>query len=62
MNPSDVIVLCAMELPIEQQIDLVKWYALSHHEEIEHPSLIWWIKKNADEICARAAKEYWRTH
>jgi hypothetical protein len=50
MNPSDLIVLCALYLPIEQQIDILKWYCVADHEEVRHPSVRWWVTKHAPEV------------
>ena len=48
MNPSDLIVLCALGLPIEQAVDLLKWYVAHDLEEVMHPSIFWWcnLRKN----------------
>lgn len=50
MNPSDLVVICAESVPINQAIDLMKWWAWHHPEEVTTPSVFWWGKKHADDI------------
>ena len=43
MDPTDALVIVAIGLPLQQQIDLVSWwFTQTGWGDIAHPSLVWW--------------------
>jgi len=50
MNPSDLIIICAQDLPFRQAADLVRWYIHSSWVALVHPSTKWWIENNLEEF------------
>ncbi len=50
MDPADIIVLIAIDLPPEQASDLIRWWQQDDANKINHPSLRWFIKQRAVEL------------
>jgi len=53
MSPEDIVVIVAESLPLPQALDLVKWYVQHHQDCINHPSMLWWMRKHANAIFKR---------
>jgi hypothetical protein len=53
MNPSDLIVICALDLPIAQAVDLLQWYLYKDFEKLHHPSFFWWCKLRQHDVAKR---------
>jgi len=52
MNPTDVVVICTLGLPISQALDLLSWYCLTNPNAIDHPSIDWWVRNFDSDVWA----------
>jgi len=58
MNPSDLIVICSLGLPMPYVRDLLQWYVQADPMCVQHPSLEWWYKNHAQIVIEFLDEEY----
>ena len=58
MNPLDLLVICTLDIPIEQKYDLMRWYVKEEPRASFHPSFKWFTDQNATGI----AEMFWKNN
>lgn len=58
MSPSDLIVLCALGLPMREARDLLVWYVSADPVVVLDASIQWWVHGHAKIVAEYLAEEY----
>ena len=58
MNPSELIVICALGLPMNECRDLFQWYLNGDSMRVKDESIQWWIHNHAKIVAEFLAGEY----